>query len=88
MKSTPKQRTTRGPFQLPDLLTAKEYAAEYRLHVVTVYRLAERGKLPGAVKVGGQWRIARPEDIALHSIESESACNKPQHSHTMSIGKV
>lgn len=73
---------------LPDMLTAKEYAAEYRLHVVTVYRLAERGKLPGAVKLGGQWRIARPENIARHNMGDESTCKRTQHSHTISVGKV
>jgi excisionase family DNA binding protein len=30
------------------------------LGMSTTYRIAERGELPGAFKVGGQWRISVP----------------------------
>jgi excisionase family DNA binding protein len=38
------------------LLTPEEAAQYLRLNLVTVYRLLQRGLLPGA-KVGHQWRI-------------------------------
>lgn len=41
-----------------DLLTVKEAAEYLRLNYMTVYRLAQRGKIP-ASKVGGNWRISR-----------------------------
>jgi len=41
-----------------DILTAAEVAAYLRLHVATVYRLAQAGELP-AVRVGNSWRFSR-----------------------------
>ena len=43
-----------------DLLTCEEAAAHLRLHVRTVGRLLNQGKLPG-VKVGRQWRLRRAD---------------------------
>ncbi len=40
------------------LLTVREAAALLRLGEITVYRLAQRRKIP-AVKVGGSWRFSR-----------------------------
>ncbi|MFB3820032.1 MAG: response regulator [Candidatus Methylomirabilales bacterium] len=41
-----------------DLLTVREAARLLRLGEITVYRLAQRRKIP-AVKVGGSWRFSR-----------------------------
>src|SRR5687767_11067326 len=43
-----------------DLLTCDEAASYLRLHVRTVGRLLNQGKLPG-VKVGRQWRLRRAD---------------------------
>jgi excisionase family DNA binding protein len=43
-----------------DLLTCEEAASHLRLHVRTVGRLLNQGKLPG-VKVGRQWRLRRAD---------------------------
>ena len=40
------------------LLTVREAAHMFRLAEITVYRLAQRQKIP-AVKVGGSWRFSR-----------------------------
>lgn len=40
------------------MLTATEVAMYLRLHVMTIYRMAQRGELP-AVRVGRQWRFRR-----------------------------
>lgn len=40
-----------------ELLTVGEYALMFRYSQKTVYRRIWAGALPGAVKVGGQWRI-------------------------------
>lgn len=45
------------PKQL-SMLTAAEVAAYLRLHVMTIYRMAQRRDLP-AVRVGRQWRFPR-----------------------------
>ena len=38
-------------------LTVEEVAKRFGVNVTTVYRLAQRGKLP-AFKVGNQWRFS------------------------------
>lgn len=38
-------------------LSVEEVAARFGLNTTTVYRLAQRGKLPG-FKVGSQWRFS------------------------------
>lgn len=41
-----------------DVLTVGQVAELLHLHVMTVYRLAKQGKLPG-FKVGGRWRFRK-----------------------------
>ncbi len=41
-----------------EILTIEEVAQFLHLHIMTVYRLAKGGKLPG-FKVGGRWRFQR-----------------------------
>jgi len=41
-----------------DILKIEQVAELLHLHVMTVYRLAKSGKLPG-FKVGGRWRFHR-----------------------------
>ena len=44
-----------------DLLTIKEVAVWLRLNPATIYHLAQKGKIPGAVKIGRQWRFIRSD---------------------------
>jgi len=39
------------------ILTVDEAAKMLKIHPETVRRLAREGKLPGAYRVGGQWRF-------------------------------
>jgi len=41
-----------------DILTIEQVAELLHLHVMTVYRLAREGRLPG-FKVGARWRFRR-----------------------------
>lgn len=43
---------------MESLMTAKEAAEYLRLNYMTVYKLAQRGKIP-ATKVGGNWRFKK-----------------------------
>jgi excisionase family DNA binding protein len=43
------------------LLTAKEVAPLLRFNERTVKNLASEGKIPGAVRVGREWRFQRTE---------------------------
>ena len=70
-------------------MTVRDVAAYLNVHEKTVYRLAQRGDLPG-FKVAGAWRF-RPEDLekwvaaqmAAESLQPESrsmAQVRPQRS--------
>ncbi len=40
------------------IMTPKDAAKYLGLHIITVYRLVKKGKLPG-FKIGGQWRFKK-----------------------------
>lgn len=42
-----------------DIIRLTEAAQLLDVSMGTVYRMAERGQLPGAAKVSGQWRVSR-----------------------------
>jgi len=51
---------------MPDepVLTIKETAALLKMSERTVYLMAKEGRLPGAVKLGGSWRVVREKLLA------------------------
>jgi hypothetical protein len=51
-----------------ELLTVKEYAIIARVHQQTVYRRIWSDSQPGAVRLGGQWRI----DLSAQAKSSQS----------------
>lgn len=57
----------------PEILTVVDAAQLLRVSVSNIYRLAERGELPGAVKVGGQWRISRAQLLSGLGLTSGAA---------------
>lgn len=42
----------------PDLVSLDEAATILGLSRTTVYVLAKRGELPGALKLGGRWKVS------------------------------
>ena len=44
---------------MAEYLTIKEVCELLKIGERTVYHLARAGRLPGAAKVGGQWRVNR-----------------------------
>ena len=58
---------------LPNDVQHLSWAAErLSLGMSTTYRIAERGELPGAFKVGGQWRISVPRFLReIHGPEPD-----------------
>ena len=42
---------------MPNLITVREAAELLRLSERSVYDLCRQGRVPGAAKVGGQWRL-------------------------------
>jgi excisionase family DNA binding protein len=43
----------------PKFLSAKEVADRIDVHRETLYRQIKRGEIPGARKIGGEWKIPR-----------------------------
>jgi excisionase family DNA binding protein len=46
------------------VLTIKESAALLKMSERTVYLMAKEGRLPGAVKLGGSWRVVQEKLLA------------------------
>lgn len=44
---------------MTEFLTVREICELLRIGERTVYEMCRTGNLPGAVKVGGQWRVER-----------------------------
>jgi len=64
-----------------EVLTVKQVADFLHLHVMTVYRLAKEGKLPG-FKVGGRWRFRQnlleswmTDRVQMARLEAENRLN-------------
>lgn len=53
------------------VMTIRQVAVFLQFSDSKVYRLVQRGKLPGSKKIGGQWRIWRPALMAY--LEEQSA---------------
>ena len=71
----------------PEILTIDQVAELLHLHVMTVYRLAKDGKLPG-FKVGGRWRfheetlnswMADRAQVARMEAENKRLAKKANH---------
>ena len=59
--------TTSSSSSAPSVRPIEWAAEQLSIGVSTAYRLASAGKLPGALKVGGAWRISVPRfDAEVH----------------------
>jgi len=62
----------------PTILTVQEVARYLRVHTMTVYRMIQRGDLPG-VRVGRGWRFKRDQlDRWLVAHETNSRRTTPR----------
>ena len=48
---------TKDTWDRSAFLTIEEAAALLKIHPATAKRLAQRGELKGAIKIGGVWRV-------------------------------
>ena len=55
---------------LEEIITPTEVASLLRIHVKTVYRLAEEGLIPGK-KIGRSWRFRKSSVLELISNEDQ-----------------
>ncbi len=55
-----------------EILTPSEVAALFKIHVNTVYRLAEKGVIPGC-RIGRGWRFSKSDILGLLSKKQRKA---------------
>lgn len=55
-----------------EIMRPSEVSAMLRIHIRTVYNLAEKGELPG-IRIGRSWRFNRGEILQLLSNKSGKA---------------
>jgi excisionase family DNA binding protein len=75
-----------------DIITPSQVASLLQIHVKTVYRLAEDGRIPGN-KIGRSWRFVRQDLLDLVSNKQskgagngKSGVHKRQSRHGGSMG--
>jgi excisionase family DNA binding protein len=56
---------------MEEIMTPSEVAALLKIHLKTVYKLAERGVIPGN-RIGRSWRFSRNDVLELVSSKSMS----------------
>ena len=54
---------------MEEIMTPSEVAALLKIHLKTVYKLAERGVIPGN-RIGRSWRFSRNDVLELVSSKS------------------
>jgi excisionase family DNA binding protein len=57
--------------RMEEIMTPSEVAALLKIHLKTVYKLAERGVIPGN-RIGRSWRFSRSDVLELVSSKSMS----------------
>jgi excisionase family DNA binding protein len=55
--------------RMEEIMTPSEVAALLKIHLKTVYKLAERGVIPGN-RIGRSWRFSRSDVLELVSSKS------------------
>ncbi len=74
---------------MPDIsyLSVEAVAKRFGVNSTTVYRLAQRGVLPG-FKVGGQWRFSEAmleswvaDQVTVERLKAEDAKSPPRRRH-------
>jgi excisionase family DNA binding protein len=56
---------------MEEIMTPSEVAAMLKIHLKTVYKLAEKGVIPGN-RIGRSWRFSRSDVLELVSSKSMS----------------
>jgi excisionase family DNA binding protein len=56
---------------MEEIMTPSEVAALLKIHLKTVYKLAEKGVIPGN-RIGRSWRFSRSDVLELVSTKSMS----------------
>jgi excisionase family DNA binding protein len=60
--------------RMEEIMTPSEVAALLKIHLKTVYKLAEKGVIPGN-RIGRSWRFSRNDVLELVSSKSSLSDN-------------
>lgn len=70
---------------MEEIMTPSEVAALLKIHLKTVYKLAERGVIPGN-RIGRSWRFSRSDVLELVSTKSMSLADNGEGSLRAAAG--
>ena len=68
---------------MEEIMTPSEVAALLKIHLKTVYKLAEKGVIPGN-RIGRSWRFSRNDVLELVSSKPMSLADNGDEEPTMS----
>ena len=71
--------------RMEEIMTPSEVAALLKIHLKTVYKLAERGVIPGN-RIGRSWRFSRTDVLELVSTKSMSLTDNSEVSLRAAAG--
>ena len=66
---------------MEEIMTPSEVAALLKIHLKTVYKLAEKGVIPGN-RIGRSWRFSRSDVLELVSSKSMNLSDQPDNGST------
>ncbi|MGE5818829.1 MAG: helix-turn-helix domain-containing protein [Deltaproteobacteria bacterium] len=67
---------------MEEILTPAEVAVLFKMHLKTVYKLAEKGVIPGK-RVGRSWRFNRNDVLELVSSKSKGSFQEGANSQPL-----
>lgn len=62
---------------LPPVITVRTAARVLGFHEDYLYRLANAGELPGAVRLGSRWRVVTSRFLQGYGIEADDGDKRP-----------
>jgi excisionase family DNA binding protein len=72
--------------RMEEIMTPSEVAALLKIHLKTVYKLAEKGVIPGN-RIGRSWRFSRNDVLELVSSKSSLSDNGDDESTVNAAAK-
>ena len=69
---------------MEEIMTPSEVAALLKIHLKTVYKLAERGIIPGN-RIGRSWRFSRNDVLELVSSKSMTLSDNANSDSKISV---
>jgi excisionase family DNA binding protein len=85
-ENTPVLKFRKEIMWMEEIMTPSEVAALLKIHLKTVYKLAEKGVIPGN-RIGRSWRFSRSDVLELVSSKSGLSDNGDEESPITAVAK-